>query len=93
MNNSGIRERVYFDLSVIWQKNRLDHYCANGYSDLIIRHIIRHSGGVIIKSEHEIQNEILLALSKSGTTVCRSNAGKVKTKDGRTIALFPRGWP
>lgn len=46
-----------------------------------------------IKSEHEIQNEILLALSKSGATVCRSNAGKVKTKDGRTIALFPKGWP
>lgn len=35
----------------------------------------------------------LLELSKSGTTVCRSNAGKVKTKDGRTIALFPKGWP
>jgi len=48
---------------------------------------------VTIKSEHEIQNEILLELSKSGTTVCRSNAGKVKTKDGRTIALFPKGWP
>ena len=46
-----------------------------------------------IKSEHEIQNEILLELSKSGTTVCRSNAGKIKTKDGRTIALFPKGWP
>lgn len=46
-----------------------------------------------IKSEHEIQNEILLELSKSGATVCRSNAGKVKTKDGRTIALFPKGWP
>lgn len=46
-----------------------------------------------IKSEHEIQNEILLELSKSGATVCRSNAGKIKTKDGRTIALFPKGWP
>lgn len=54
---------------------------------------VRHSGGVTIKSEHEIQNEILLELSKIGTTVCRSNAGKVKTKDGRTIALFPKGWP
>lgn len=46
-----------------------------------------------IKSEHEIQNEILLALSKNGATVCRSNAGKIKTKDGRTIVLFPKGWP
>jgi len=48
---------------------------------------------VTIKSEHEIQNEILLELSKNGATVCRSNAGKIKTKDGRTIVLFPKGWP
>ncbi|MFC6208207.1 VRR-NUC domain-containing protein [Levilactobacillus tongjiangensis] len=78
-------------------KNSLCSYSHNGYSDLIIRPFIRPSliiiGGVTIKSEHEIQNEILLELSKSGTTVCRSNAGKIKTKDGRTIALFPKGWP
>lgn len=46
-----------------------------------------------IKSEHEIQNEILVALSSHGCTVCRSNAGKVITKDNRIIALFPKGWP
>jgi hypothetical protein len=46
-----------------------------------------------MKSEHAIQNEILLALSSHGCTVCRSNAGKIKTADGRTVALFPRGWP
>ncbi len=46
-----------------------------------------------IKSEHEIQNEILLVLSEHGCTVCRSNAGKIKTQDDRTVALFPKGWP
>ncbi len=46
-----------------------------------------------IKSEHEIQTEILLALSRHDCTVCRSNAGKIKTDDGRRIMLFPRGWP
>ena len=48
---------------------------------------------VKIKSEHEIQTEILLALSRHDCTVCRSNAGKIKTDDGRRIMLFPRGWP
>ncbi|GAF37601.1 phage protein [Lentilactobacillus farraginis DSM 18382 = JCM 14108] len=46
-----------------------------------------------IKSEHQIQNEILMALSSHDCTVCRSNAGKVITKDNRIIALFPKGWP
>lgn len=46
-----------------------------------------------MKSEHAIQNEILLALSANECTVCRSNAGKIKTQDGRTVMLFPRGWP
>ncbi|WP_461240677.1 VRR-NUC domain-containing protein [Paucilactobacillus sp. N302-9] len=46
-----------------------------------------------MKSEHQIQSEILVALSRAGCTVCRSNAGKIRTKDDRTIMLFPKGWP
>jgi len=46
-----------------------------------------------MKSEHTIQNEIMLALSKNHCTVFRSNAGKVRTEDGRTIMLFPKGFP
>jgi len=47
----------------------------------------------MMKSEHTIQNEIMLALSKNHCTVFRSNAGKVRTEDGRTIMLFPKGFP
>lgn len=35
----------------------------------------------------------MLALSKHGYTVFRSNAGRVQTKDGRFIRLFPPGAP
>lgn len=35
----------------------------------------------------------MLALSKHGYTVFRSNAGRVQTKDGRFIRLFPPGFP
>lgn len=46
-----------------------------------------------MKSEHQIQSEIMLALSRHGCTVIRTNAGKVKTADGQTVALAPKGWP
>lgn len=46
-----------------------------------------------IESEHKIQTDIMLALSKNGFTVFRSNAGKVRTEAGQTIMLFPRGFP
>lgn len=46
-----------------------------------------------MESEHSIQNKIMMALSKNGCTVFRSNAGKIKTADGRTIVLFPKGFP
>lgn len=46
-----------------------------------------------MKSEHAIQNEIMLALSQNDCTVFRSNAGKVRTDDGRTVMLFPKGTP
>lgn len=46
-----------------------------------------------MKSEHRIQSEIMLALSQHGCTVIRTNAGRVKTDDGRTVALAPKGWP
>lgn len=45
-----------------------------------------------MKSEHRIQSEIMLALSQHGCTVIRTNAGKVKTSDGRTVVLAPKGW-
>lgn len=35
----------------------------------------------------------MLALSKNGFTVFRSNAGKIRTESGQTIMLFPRGTP
>ncbi|MGO3307194.1 MAG: VRR-NUC domain-containing protein [Sphingobacterium sp.] len=46
-----------------------------------------------MKSEALIQSEIMLELSKKGHKVYRSNAGKVKTEDGRVILLFPKGFP
>lgn len=46
-----------------------------------------------IKSEHAIENEIMLALSECGNKVFRSNAGKIRTQEGRTVILFPPGFP
>lgn len=46
-----------------------------------------------MESEHALQNRIMMALSKNGFTVFRSNAGKVRTESGATIMLFPRGFP
>ncbi len=43
-----------------------------------------------MKSEHDIQNEIRLALSSMGWCVFRLNVGKVKTEDGR---WFDTGLP
>lgn len=43
--------------------------------------------------EAEVQNDIMLALSKRGHRVFRSNAGKIRTDTGRFIQLFPRGFP
>lgn len=51
------------------------------------------SCGGNMKSEHTIQSEIMLALSKHDCTVIRTNAGQVKTEDGRRIMLAPKGWP
>lgn len=46
-----------------------------------------------MKSEHEIQNEIMMAVSKAGCTIARSNAGRAYAPNGSVIALFPKGWP
>jgi len=43
-----------------------------------------------MKSEHQIQQEIRVALSKAGHTVFRANVGKVQLKDGR---WFDTGLP
>ena len=45
------------------------------------------------KSEHAIQNEIMVAVSRVGCTVFRTNAGKVRTDDGAVITLLPKGHP
>lgn len=46
-----------------------------------------------MKSEKAIQNEILLALSQNGCKVFRTNAGEIRTKDGRVVKLLPKGFP
>lgn len=47
-----------------------------------------------MKSEHEIQSEIMLALSRADCTIIRTNVGKVRTETGRIfIAGPPKGWP
>ncbi|MFS8161473.1 VRR-NUC domain-containing protein [Lacticaseibacillus rhamnosus] len=47
-----------------------------------------------MKSEHEIQSEIMLALSRAGCTIIRTNVGKVRTETGRIfVAGPPKGWP
>ena len=43
-----------------------------------------------MKSEHQIQNEIRIAISQAGHTVFRANVGKVQMKDGR---WFDTGLP
>jgi len=56
-------------------------------------HLSTWIGGNPIESEHKIQMDIMLALSKNGFTVFRSNAGRVRTESGAMIMLFPRGFP
>lgn len=46
-----------------------------------------------MKSEHQIQNEIMIELSKHDCTIARSNAGKAYSPSGSVIMLFPKGWP
>lgn len=46
-----------------------------------------------IKTEHDVQNEIRLALSEQGYCVFRINSGKVKTDDGRWFDVgVPKGF-
>lgn len=46
-----------------------------------------------IKSEHDCQNEIRLALSERGYCVFRINSGKVKMADGRWFDVgVPKGF-
>lgn len=35
----------------------------------------------------------MLKLSEKNCSVFRSNAGKIRTEEGRTIMLFPKGFP
>ena len=48
----------------------------------------------MLKSEHEIQNEIRVALSENGCKVFRINVVSGQTKDGRYITTgVPKGFP
>lgn len=52
------------------------------------------SGSNSLKSEHAIQNEIQVALSKHQCTVFRANVGKIHTPDGRFFSTgLPSGFP
>lgn len=46
-----------------------------------------------MKSEQQIQNEILLAASNAGHRLFRANAGKIRTSNGAWVKLFPKGFP
>ena len=52
------------------------------------------SGSNSIKSEHAIQNEIQLALSKHKCSIFRANVGKIRLPDGRFFNTgLPNGFP
>lgn len=52
------------------------------------------SGSNSIKSEHAIQNEIQVALSKHKCSVFRANVGKIRLPDGRFFSTgLPSGFP
>ncbi|KRM73030.1 VRR-NUC domain-containing protein [Lacticaseibacillus brantae] len=45
-------------------------------------------------TEHDIQNDIRVAVSRAGCTIIRTNTGRVMTKDKRMFdAGPPKGWP
>ena len=45
-----------------------------------------------LKTEADIQSEIMIELSKRGHKIFRANAGKIKTEFGTYIKLFPKGF-
>lgn len=52
------------------------------------------SGSNSLKSEHAIQNEIQIALSKHKCSVFRANVGKIRLPDGRFFSTgLPSGFP
>ncbi|EFQ43485.1 VRR-NUC domain protein [Lactobacillus crispatus CTV-05] len=52
------------------------------------------SGSNSTKSEHAIQNEIQVALSKHKCSVFRANVGKIRLPDGRFFSTgLPSGFP
>lgn len=49
---------------------------------------------MISSSEHEIQKQIQVAVSRNDCTVFRTNVGKIKTADGRWFDTgLPKGFP
>jgi hypothetical protein len=77
---------------------RANTYSDKGYSLRVTLHLaftfLHQIGGAAIKSEHAIQSEIMLAVSRHGCTIIRTNVGTVKTNDGRLFSAGPPpGWP
>ena len=60
---------------------------------MIERWIFSMKCGMNLKTEADIQSEIMIELSKRGHKIFRANAGKVKTEFGTYIKLFPKGFP
>ena len=50
--------------------------------------------GIDLKTEADIQSEIMIELSKRGHKIFRANAGKIQdARTGMWIKLFPKGFP
>ena len=78
-------------------KGTIDNYCRPGYLEKTNNETEIKVIDVTDKqekSEHEIQSNILLEVSKRGHKIWRSNAGKVKdARTGNWINLLPKGFP
>ena len=75
----------------------IDNYCRPGY----LEKTKNENNNRVVKvtdkvkmTEHEIQSNILLEVSKRGHKIWRSNAGKIKdARTGNWINLLPKGFP
>lgn len=75
----------------------IDNYCRPGY----LEKTFNENNNRVVKvtdrknkTEHEIQSNILLEVSKAGHKIWRSNAGKIKNaQTGTWINLLPKGFP
>lgn len=86
-----------FDLP--FRENISNLQISRNYDDINVEFTIKDKEQIIGNSnnkdsEHKIQNEIMLALSKHNCTIFRANVGSVKTADGRWFKTgLPNGFP